>query len=240
MKLHISIVLLSLNIWACNSNVNKENNSSDKNQNSEVQTVKNPKTGRIWMDRNLGATQVATSSTDSLSFGDLYQWGRINDGHEIRTSDVTRDSSITDNPGHAKFIIGNYNGDWRNEPNDKLWSSLNLNNVCPTGFHIPSRDEWEKEIETWDTPNFKGAYNSILKLPLAGMRGTKAVGDNNNEFYSSEIVGTGKLGVYWSGESTYRTSFSLYIGEQFNLIDGGGERWSGRSIRCIKDLNNNN
>jgi hypothetical protein len=37
------------------------------------------------MDRNLGASQVATSSTDPASYGDLYQWGRPADGHQIRT-----------------------------------------------------------------------------------------------------------------------------------------------------------
>ena len=39
-------------------------------------------TGKTWMDRNLGATQVATSSADTASYGDLYQWGRAADGHE--------------------------------------------------------------------------------------------------------------------------------------------------------------
>jgi hypothetical protein len=34
--------------------------------------VYNPVTGRIWMDRNLGATQVATSSTDAASYGHLF------------------------------------------------------------------------------------------------------------------------------------------------------------------------
>jgi len=33
------------------------------------------------MDRNLGASQVAKSPTDPLSFGDLFQWGRGTDGH---------------------------------------------------------------------------------------------------------------------------------------------------------------
>ena len=46
-------------------------------------------TGKIWMDKNLGATQVATSSTDAASYGSLYQWGRNTDGHESRTSAVT-------------------------------------------------------------------------------------------------------------------------------------------------------
>ena len=39
--------------------------------------VTNPTTGAIWMDRNLGATQAATSSTDVDAYGDLYQWGRV-------------------------------------------------------------------------------------------------------------------------------------------------------------------
>ena len=41
--------------------------------------VTNPTTGKTWMDRNLGASQVATSSTDANSYGDLYQWGRAAD-----------------------------------------------------------------------------------------------------------------------------------------------------------------
>ena len=45
--------------------------------------------GRIWLDRNLGATQVATAYNDTASYGHLYQWGRYADGHQIRTSSVT-------------------------------------------------------------------------------------------------------------------------------------------------------
>ncbi|MFZ1451482.1 MAG: hypothetical protein WAT20_02205, partial [Ferruginibacter sp.] len=51
--------------------------------------VFNPITGKIWMDRNLGASRVATSSTDDLAYGDLYQWGRLTDGHQNRTSGTT-------------------------------------------------------------------------------------------------------------------------------------------------------
>jgi hypothetical protein len=51
--------------------------------------VQSPYTSRLWLDRNLGATQVATSATDSLAYGDLYQWGRETDGHEKRDSSTT-------------------------------------------------------------------------------------------------------------------------------------------------------
>ena len=33
-------------------------------------------TGRIWMDRNLGAPSAATSSTDYTAYGSLFQWCR--------------------------------------------------------------------------------------------------------------------------------------------------------------------
>ena len=42
-----------------------------------AQTVTNPITGRVWMDRNLGASQVANSITDAvihnINFYSLYQ-----------------------------------------------------------------------------------------------------------------------------------------------------------------------
>lgn len=37
-------------------------------------------TGKTWMDRNLGATQFATSSSDANSYGDLYQWAHEQTG----------------------------------------------------------------------------------------------------------------------------------------------------------------
>ena len=67
--------------------------------------VTNPTTGAIWMDRNLGATQAATSSTDVDAYGDLYQWGRFSDGHQCRTSATNPTLSSTDQPAHGDFII---------------------------------------------------------------------------------------------------------------------------------------
>ncbi len=56
------------------------------------------------MDRNLGATQAATSSSDANSYGDLCQWGRGTDGHQIRTSNTNSTLSSADEPGNANFI----------------------------------------------------------------------------------------------------------------------------------------
>ena len=88
--------------------------------------VTNPTTGAIWMDRNLGATQAATSSTDVDAYGDLYQWGRFSDGHQCRTSATTSTLSSIDQPAHGDFILAQYSPyDWRSPQNDNLWQGVN-------------------------------------------------------------------------------------------------------------------
>lgn len=83
--------------------------------------VYNPTTGKTWMDRNLGASQIASSSSDALSFGDLYQWGRFADGHQCRNSTTTTSLSESDLPGNGNFITTNTSPfDWRSPQEDNL------------------------------------------------------------------------------------------------------------------------
>ena len=62
------------------------------------------------MDRNLGASQVATSVTDEFAYGDLYQWGRHADGHQARTSSTTSVLATNNAPNHSEFILAD--SDW--------------------------------------------------------------------------------------------------------------------------------
>jgi len=39
--------------------------------------VTSPYTSRVWLDRNLGATQVCTSFDDVDCYGDYYQWEEV-------------------------------------------------------------------------------------------------------------------------------------------------------------------
>ncbi|MDF1517225.1 MAG: hypothetical protein P1P79_04715, partial [Lutibacter sp.] len=103
-----------------------------------IKDVYNSKTGKTWMNKNLGASQVATSPTDSLAYGDLYQWGRLMDGHEKRTSGTTTTLSSSDTPGHSNFILASsMPNDWRSPQNVNLWQGLvSTNNPCPTGYRL--------------------------------------------------------------------------------------------------------
>lgn len=183
--------------------------------------------GLIWMDRNLGASRVATSSTDSAAYGYFYQWGRLTDGHESRTSPATTTLSTTDVPGHGNFIEANSSpADWRTPKNDSLWQSVSgINNPCPSGFRLPTAAEWEAERASWSSNDAAGAFASPLKLPLAGAR---------NYLPGSSIGGAGSNGNYWSSTVDGFYSSGLNFGSSSSVVDRFN-RANGFSVRCIKD-----
>jgi uncharacterized protein (TIGR02145 family) len=187
--------------------------------------ITNPVTGRVWKDRNLGASQVATSSADSDSYGDLYQWGRAGDGHESRSSATTATLSNSDTPGHGDFIInGTSPFDWRSPQNVNLWQGVNgTNNPCPSGYRLPTAAEWDAERASWSSNNAAGAFTSPLKLPVAGRRTNS----------SGSLSGVGVEGHYWAstvdGTGSQRLTFSA------GAVVTSSSRAYGASVRCIKD-----
>jgi uncharacterized protein (TIGR02145 family) len=188
--------------------------------------VTNPTTGKTWMDRNLGASQVANSSTDANAYGDLYQWGRRNDGHQCRNSNTTFTISSSDQPNNSSFILTTgLPDDWRNPQNNNLWQGVNgVNNPCPLGYRIPTQIELQNEQFSWVLNNTLGAFFSPLKLTLAGRRvysnGSINDLDTRGYYYSSTINGT----------DAYRLSFNNSTSDIISY-----KRADGRSIRCIKD-----
>jgi uncharacterized protein (TIGR02145 family) len=206
-------------------NSNKTNTISYRDNTTLVVEVTS-NTGRIWMDRNLGATRAATNSKDAAAYGDLYQWGRGADGHQIRNSSIIDVLSTTDSPGNANFIknIAANPFDWRNPQNDNLWQGVEgINNPCPNGFRLPTEQEWISERATWSSTNDAGAFSSQLKLTMAGYRGNNGLLSNVNTrgFYFSSTV---------SGTSMRYIRFNTTVAEMLTAA-----RSSGFTIRCIKN-----
>ena len=189
-------------------------------------------TGNTWMDRNLGATQVATSSTDAASYGDLYQWGRNSDGHESRTS-ATATGPVASGSEGSNFILTT--GDWLSTRDDTRWngSTKGTHDPCPSGFRVPTETEWEAERNDggtgfWGTGsaqnNSTGAYNSPLKLPKVGYRA----------YTSGGLGNVGALGYYWSSTVNGTKARSLEFGNN-NAGMNSKLRAGGFAVRCIKE-----
>jgi uncharacterized protein (TIGR02145 family) len=191
-----------------------------------VGEVTNSITGKIWMDRNLGASQVATSSTDANSYGDLYQWGRGSDGHQCRNSVTTSTLSSGDVPGHGDFILASSSpSDWRSPQNTNLWQGVNgVNNPCPSGYRLPTSTELNAERLSWSSNRAAGAFASPLKLPMAGNRGGS----------DGSLNSVGSYGNYWSSTVSGTNSSHLYFSSSYSDMSGNN-RADGYSVRCLKD-----
>lgn len=197
---------------------------------TEVIDVLNPVTGRVWMDRNLGAIQVANSSADGLAHGDLYQFGRRSDGHQCRNSATNNNLSSTLQPNHNNFILtGNQPFNWTTSVNTaNLWSGTNgVNNPCPFGYRLPTVTEFTEEINSWNSANSIGAFQSPLKLTLAGWRNLNIPANVNNVNIEA---------FYWSSNiNDFGGSRSLFFDDSTAIPNFSASRAYGYSVRCIKN-----
>ncbi|MBN2543226.1 hypothetical protein JXI42_10210 [bacterium] len=202
----------------------------------EFAEVTNSTTGDTWMDRNLGASRQATAYNDHIAYGALFQWGRLRDGHECITwtsstsgtpvTGTTSTNSSSDDPGHSLFILEpNSPYDWRVPQNDDLWQGVTgNNNPCPAGYRLPTSTELDNERLSWSSNNMYGAYNSPLKLVVAG----------NRHYTNGWLLDVGLGGFYWSSTVSGVYANNLY----FNSVEAYmtySTRSHGLCVHCIKD-----
>jgi uncharacterized protein (TIGR02145 family) len=217
--------------------------------------IVSPTTGKKWLDRNIGAKQVATAFNDYLAYGDLFQWGRPGDGHQLinwisstvgtAVNGMTGTIATSDNPAHGNFIDATASPtlrDWRDNNNTNRWNTTQQG-PCPSGWHVPTKTEWSFEISNSQggTATNGGIKNvtdahSILKLTASGYR----LGFNSGQaFPVGTIAYPGVRGIYWAS-SVAPNGGGSYGGENIFIYTSSAEidrstMCSGYSVRCIKN-----
>jgi len=208
--------------------------AGESHQGITYNTVISPYTGKIWLDRNIGASQVCTSRNDSACYGDYYQWGRDTDGHEKSSSPLQSTLATDINNVGDNYILRNEespHGDWvklnidgDSSQRTEKWSSLDGSSVCPSGFRVPTENELKAETINEGVSNYNSAYNSFLKLPSAGARNL-----NNGS-----MLNVNSYGYIWTTSLKQPHPLALYFYSSGSIMDILNSTF-GSSVRCIQD-----
>ena len=194
--------------------------------------VTSPDTGKVWLDRNLGARQVCTSSTDEACYGDLYQWGRAKDGHESRTSGNKAILATTITPATSMFINSVSPWDWTSIDSSgasriDAWANGGANDICPAGFSVPTEAELTADTISANITGNASAFSSFLRIPVAGYR------DRANGSVSSVRSGAYLWSRSANGVNGRGLNITVSIAD-FNS-NNSNSRALGFSVRCIRD-----
>lgn len=187
--------------------------------------------GRIWLQQNLGSPQVAFDRLDESSYGDYFQWGRWDDGHQASNSPIISGGSSLANPsfissGNPNFIAGW----WGTGTGTDTWSgttatTTNGKDPCAAlgaGWHLPTAADWQNVASHEDLEGTGAAFQSSLKLTAAGYRDGTLFQNSDN-------------GHYWTASPSGNYSRVLFIDDNtYSATIVATERGIGFSCRCVK------
>ncbi|HET6996702.1 MAG TPA: hypothetical protein VFI06_17030 [Chitinophagaceae bacterium] len=200
------------------------------------------KDGKIWLQQNLGSPQVAIHEMDQASYGDYFQWGRWDDGHQRPNSSTITGGSSLLNPSHISS--GNPNFIKGTTASTQWWAtgglasdtwsgttitSTNGKDPCAalgTGWRLPTEAEWQNISIQEDLFGTIAAFQSNLKLPSAGYRLS----------YDGSVYQNGDIGYYWTRTAANNSNARvLFFDNVYNAGVTNSERGHGFNCRCIKD-----
>ena len=197
--------------------------------------------GKIWLQQNLGSPQVAFAHYDDASFGDYFQWGRWDDGHQVPNSPAITGGPSLLNPsnipsGYPNFIVGQTASTrWWGVGglSSDTWSGTTVSStngkdpcvVLGSGWRSPTAADWQNLKNYEDLEGSMAAYMSNLKLPASGFR----------DGYGGFVFGNGES-FYWSATASGSYGIGLFISDNtYAATLEATERGQGYACRCVKD-----
>ncbi|HFK5529591.1 TPA: hypothetical protein ACGZ99_003676, partial [Elizabethkingia anophelis] len=209
-----------------------------------------PNEWKDFMCHNLGADYSADPFVPSAAIhGAKYQWG-MKDPVVTQAEDQADSGPV---PGWTNTFA----------PNDTWANTKTTSDPCPSGYRVPSAEEWQGVIDnnkttrvgTWifGADNYSSGYQfgQGLFLPAAGGRSTEPINKDNPELYDGTLAkyagGRGNRIAYhstttgiWRNDGntiTYPGTYPLISNSisQQNVTNAVAPRNDAMPIRCIAE-----
>lgn len=208
--------------------------------------------GRVWLQHNLGTTDVAQNAKDELSYGGVFQWGRPMDMHELRGSAAVQIAeaytpstlpvslkgvSVKGSVPNLWWYKGEIDDEWTASSEESVTMKIGQDPCKLFGedWSVPSYIEWMNVINKEIITNLSTAYNSNLKISAGGHRN----GLNGNFYQVNNIA------YYWTSTPATSTdpqvdteggarARAVWFWESQVTPYKRDRRSNGHSVRCIK------
>ena len=176
---------------------------------------------QTWMAENLRATT-------------------FNDGTPI---DLVTDQAAWTVQENAGYVWYNNNSDFFGALYN--WHAVNAGILCPTGWHIPSDDEWNILIDYFGGEDVAG--NELKEQGILHWSSLNSLSTNESGFtalpggyrnYIGTFAGMKQLGYWWTSSADNDNTYAFYRSMAYNhssVNSSLASVKSGFSVRCIQD-----
>jgi len=217
------VLALTISISGCDKD--EDTTQSDPVTDHDGNTYATVRIGnQVWMKENLNVTHYNDGEAITL----------------VTDSEVWRELSTPgycwydNDPDNGKIYGALYN-----------WHTVNTGKLCPTGWHVPTRDEWDLMTDLfggrnqaggalkatgtdyWDAPNTGATNESGFTALPAGAR-SRVNGEFSNQ---------GLTAYFWT--STYDYVYTawprLIFHDTVDMFSSFADQKTGMSVRCVKD-----
>jgi len=141
----------------------------------------------------------------------------------------------------------------------RLYDWFTANKVCPSGWHLPSNEDWDKlysfvedgECEYYDESNnydgiegycpTAGKHLKSDRYGFLALPGGLGHFDFNGSSGGFLFNGVGDVGYWWGSSEYNKRGYASYMGFDFYFDDDDAVMWthSGKammhSVRCVKN-----
>ncbi len=232
-----------------------------QNQTVSYKTVR-AADGNEWLQQNLGSSNVATSIADEGARGDYFQYGRWDDGHQLKNSATSTTYPTPNNPvglgsGTPVFYVGggspwnsDYTGWFANPNQDDNWTAKSLSEVTEhngmdpckaigANWEMPSEADWDLVMTKENIfPKPAGATTGGIQRGFESNLKIAGAGARKETVFSFE----GQRAYIWTRSASNNPNFYryTYLGTSALSTNGfGGDAKSfGYSVRCVNKSNN--
>ena len=114
----------------------------------------------------------------------------------------------------------------------RLYDWENAKKACPNGWHLPSKEEWEKLISNY--PDNETAYKNLIMGGASGfnatLHGVHSVADN-------QFVTIKEHGAYWTSTdyNTERAWVQRFMLNSGDTYESQAIKVNGHACRCVKN-----